>query len=142
MNHPVKDTHAFQHEWTLLHHNIENYEKFALVIKLVAILLCCWLFISKSPIILTTLLILILWVLEGVWKTFQSRLIDRILLIEKSINTSMDDTSQAFQLYSTWESSRRSQLGLIKEYVLNSLKPTVMYPYLILVLISCSVILL
>jgi len=40
-----------------------------------------------------------------------------------------------FQFYTQWEMNRPGMLGLTKEYFFNSLRPTVVYPYLVLILL-------
>jgi len=79
--------------------------------------------------------ILILWLQDGIWKTFQSRLEARILFVEDKLRDNIDDKGISFQLYSQWQDSRAGVAGLIKEYLVNSIKPTVAYPYSILIVI-------
>ena len=130
--------HSFKQEWVILHGNIEKYERFSLLIKLVAILVYVIAFSYSLAVWVSLMGIFILWLQDGIWKTFQKRLEERILFIEKEIANGADDQndkrqSEAFQFYSQWENKRQGVVGLVKEYLSNSFKPTVAYPYLLLV---------
>jgi len=76
------------------------------------------------------MLILVLWLQEGIWRTVQARTCERLLIVEKMLKEPGDQA--AMQFYSNWEASRPSAAGLIKEYLLNAVRPTVAYPYIIL----------
>jgi len=121
----------FQNEWAIIHSDIEKHERFSLIIKLFTVLI----FILSEAISIDSLLaislIFILWLQDGIWKTFQKRLETRILIIEDNIENNRKGSE--FQLYSEWQKNRQSYSCLIKEYLFNSLKPTVAYPYIILV---------
>jgi len=121
----------FQNEWIIIHSNIEKYESFSLIIKLFSIFTCTLSIASSINPFVTILIILVLWLQDGIWKTFQHRLESRILIIEDNIENKVNNNS--FQLYSEWQKNRSSAVKLIKEYILNSLKPTVAYPYIILI---------
>lgn len=122
----------FQNEWAIIHSNIEKYERFSLIIKLSAIFIS---FLSVFYAIsewFAMALILTLWLQDGIWKTFQKRLETRIIYIEQQLLNKANDDSAAFQLYSQWGSERSGVAGLIKEYFLSATKPTVAYPYALL----------
>ena len=131
-------------EWQALHSSHEHYEHFALLIKLVAIVLTISLLIFDQSIIVTLLMLAILWLQEGIWKTYQARTSNRIALIEQAlINTKRDNknlvvdfNTSAFQFYHQWRDSRSGAITLIKEYLKNSVKPTVVYPYVPLMLLA------
>jgi hypothetical protein len=130
-----------QKEWVLLHTNIEQYERYSLLVKLVAIFASLMMVIYSVNILTASLFLLILWLQDGIWKTFQKRLEKRILFIENKIektpnaksNESSEEVTGAFQYYSQWENDRQGVVGLLKEYLMSSLKPTVAYPYVCLV---------
>jgi len=133
---PMND---FQNEWVILHADIEKYERFSLFIKLFSVLvsvLCIAYFITAW---VGLVVILILWLQDGIWKTFQKRMETRIIFIEKTLNEIKDSLSEAndnpiaFQYYTQWQNQRQGGMGLIKEYLTNSVKPTVAYPYAILI---------
>lgn len=125
-----------QQEWELLHQDHERYDRNALYIKLAAIICCLLSFAYKLPLLLSALFVLTLWLQEGIWRTFQSRIADRLLLVEKGLTTNEDIS--AFQLYSCWEQGRPSTTGLIKSYISNSARPTVAFPYIILLCIESA----
>jgi hypothetical protein len=72
-------------EWITLQNNYEQYEKGALLIKLVAILLCGLGFVLALHEVVMVLLLLVLWLQEGIYRTYQARLGVRIGRIERGI---------------------------------------------------------
>ena len=137
--------HSFKQEWVLLHDNIEKYERFSLLIKLVAIVVYVFSLIYSLTGWIAMIAVAMLWLQDGIWKTFQKRLEARILFIEKQIAAGADDDSEnnreveAFQFYSQWEDKRQGVVGLVKEYISSSLKPTVAYPYILLLFLIPSI---
>jgi len=125
----------FQDEWMILHGDIEKYEKFSLVIKLVSVLASVFSVALVDSEWIAVTVILVLWLQDGIWKTFQKRLETRIIFVEQKLKNKSDRNHTAFQLYSQWGDKRQGVVGLVKEYLLNSLKPTVAYPYAFLVLL-------
>jgi hypothetical protein len=130
-------------EWQALHNSNESYERFALIIKLTAILLTVYLISFSHSAIISMIFICILWIQEGIWKTYQIRSSNRIVSVEKSLqNIESDNDYQpeeidavAFQLYSQFNENRSGTIALIKEYLHNSLRPTVIFPYTPLIFI-------
>ncbi len=123
----------FQKEWIVIHNDIEKYERFSLLIKLFTLFISVFSLAFSINVLFCTFIIMVLWLQEGIWKTFQSRLQTRILLLEQEIRTK--GTNPAFQLYSQWQNERLGMITLIREYLFNSLKPTVAYPYAILIIL-------
>jgi len=136
-------------EWRQHHSSYEKYEHFALVIKLVAVALTLILIIFAQSKAIFLLILAVLWLQEGIWKTYQARTSDRIALIEKALlhlkqedksladnNLADNGNTIAFQFYSQWNENRVGTAKLIKEYLKNSIKPTVVYPYLPLMVIA------
>ena len=131
-------------EWRELHGSHEQYEHYALMIKLVAVVLTVFLIAFTLPKIIILLILAVLWLQEGIWKTYQARTNTRKTLIEKTLlhanngDTNSPDTSNtvAFQFYHQWSENRSSTLTLIKEYLKNSVKPTVIYPYVPLMIVA------
>jgi predicted PurR-regulated permease PerM len=121
-----------QNEWTIIHGDIERYERFSLLIKLVAVLICVLGIIFHLNFWLALIFILILWLQDGIWTTFQKRLESRVLFIEKNMQKESAGLDQSFQLYSQWNENRAGITSVIREYILNSAKPTVAYPYSVL----------
>ena len=120
-------------EWQALHNSHERYEQYALIIKLfsVAVTLFSLAFYHESMVIM--LILAILWLQEGIWKTYQARTCHRIELIEQAL---LENNLEVFQFYCQWSENRPSSVDLIMEYLKNSLKPTVIYPYIPLIFIT------
>ena len=136
MSNEIETSERLQLEWDRLHQDHERYDRSALFIKLAAII-CSLLSLAYAlPLLLAFLFVLTLWLQEGIWRTFQSRLADRLLIVESALAN--NQTALAFQLYSSWEENRPSTLGLIKSYIGNSVRPTVAFPYVILLCIEIA----
>lgn len=121
----------YQNEWTTLQNSYDRYEVNGLWIKLIAIILFFLSFALATPIIITLLMLLVFWLQEAIWKTFQNRTEQRLLNIEQELTQANENSS--FQFYSQWESTRPSTLGLIKEYAKQACRPTIAFPYIALV---------
>lgn len=133
-------TSELQAEWKILHKNIEQYEQFALVIKLFAVFICLLALTFTATYSIAAILIAILWLQEGIWKTFQSRLESHILITEAQLKEDSNkqlgnESGLNFQLYSHWMTNRPNAVQLISQYITCSLKPTVMYPYALLIFV-------
>jgi len=126
-------------EWVTLQNNYEQYEKTALFIKLTSVVLFFIGLMMSVDGVLSGLIVLVLWLQEGIWKTYQSRIGDRILMIESAIKLGGNAEADAFQLHSIWQAGRPGMPGLVKEYVTNSIRPTVAYPYGVLVVINMAI---
>ncbi len=118
-------------EWQILHNDHERYDKYGLLIKLTAVLACLISIVTGMSVLLGLVFIGVLWLQEGVWRTVQARTSDRILKVEEQLKHSGDQS--ALQFYSEWEAKRGGTAALIKEYVVNAIRPTVAYPYVILI---------
>ncbi|MDC2888027.1 hypothetical protein [Psychrosphaera algicola] len=88
------------------------------------------------------------WLTDAIWKTFQFRIEDRLLMLEDALrptdivaddktanNESLGDSqitndTQAFQFNSAFLLTRPSTLGLILSYGKNALRPTVALPHI------------
>ena len=124
---------ALPAEWAILQNNIEQYEKSALLIKLFAVGIFAGALVFALSDAFTAALIVILWVQEGVLRTFQSRLSARILKVEEMLRQA---GGAAFQLHSEWMASRKGAIGMLIEYAAAALRPTVAFPYVALLLID------
>lgn len=126
-------------QWQTLHNNHESYENYALIIKLVAVVITVFIFTFSITTFVALLLLATLWLQEGIWKTFQQRTASAIIAIEDKLNLNeAEQTSEAvkpYLLYQQWQENRPTTKALIAEYISNSLKPTVLYPYLPLLLV-------
>ena len=140
----TEDNFDLTKEWQELHNSIESYEHLSLLIKLLAISLTVLLITFTEINHITLLVLAVLWLQEGIWRTYQARTTSRIVLIERYLtpikendNSLTDENSTvAFQFYSQWNENRAGSVALIKEYIQNSIKPTVIYPYLPLMVIA------
>lgn len=132
-------TQLLLEQWQTLHNSHENYEHYALIIKLVAITSALLVFTFSVSTFIALLLIATLWLQEGIWKTFQSRTADAIMAIEEKLALNESEQSsgsdQPYLLYKQWQANRPNTKTLVAEYIKNSLKPTVIYPYLPLILL-------
>ena len=124
-----------QLEWLALHRDNEKYEHYSLLIKLIAITLTFIGIIMQQPALLMINFIFILWLQDSIWKTYQGRTNDRILLLEQEIINKKQSTS-AFSFYSQWQEKRPKALKLMLEYIKSSIRPTVAYPYVILIIVT------
>jgi len=123
----------FKTEWYLLQNQFDSYEKHSLYIKLLSIIVLLSAEISNVMSILVVLVLIVLWLQDAIWKTFQSRIELRLLQIEKYISEESEES--AFQFNSEYHSVRLSGLSLINEYVRQSIRPTVAFPHIVLILI-------
>lgn len=126
------ETTALGQEWITLQNNFEQYEKGGLLIKLFAIALCGLGFVLALHEMVMVLLLLVLWLQEAVFRTFQTRLGVRILRIEQGVKSG---EGEAFQLHSEWLAARSGVFGLLREYAASALRPTVAFPYAVLLLL-------
>ena len=123
----------FKTEWCLLQNQFDSYEKNSLYIKLLSIIVLLAVEISDAISIVIVLVLVVLWLQDAIWKTFQSRIEPRLLRIEKYISEESDES--AFQFNSEYHSVHLSGLSLINEYVRQSIRPTVAFPHIVLILI-------
>jgi hypothetical protein len=128
-----------QTEWCLLQTQFDSYEKHSLYIKLASIFITLIAIAFKIQIVVILIFLLILWLQDGIWKNFQSRIETRLLQIENLIakeSTQDNNTTQSaesFQFNSEFLKSRTAGLSLIKEYLKQSLRPTVAFPHIVLI---------
>ncbi|MES2356494.1 MAG: hypothetical protein V4568_19255 [Pseudomonadota bacterium] len=133
---PAKETTALSQEWKILQNNYEQYEKSALLIKLTGIVICAVGVALALHEMLVSAIVLVLWVQEGIFRTYQSRLGERILCVERLIKQNTEEDGAAFQFHSTWLAARPGVVGLIAEYAKSAMRPTVAYPYMVLLLVN------
>ena len=125
-------------EWTTLQNQFDAFEKLSLLIKLFAIgITSLLMFAVKHPEIIL-LVNTILWIQDAVWKTFQSRFYERLLVIEAAMKNNSQPDYISFN--TSWADSRGGPLGLAFEYVRHLLKPTVIFPHICLLAIAAYLI--
>lgn len=135
---PLSETTLLGQEWLVLQTQYEQYEKNSLLIKLLAIVLCFSAHVMLINTITMVAIILVLWLQEGIFKTYQSRLGERILRIESLIKQNIQTDIVACQLHSEWLAGRKGVIGLILEYALSAARPTVAFPYVVILLITAA----
>jgi hypothetical protein len=131
-------TSALNQEWITLQNNYEQYERHALWIKLISIVLCAVGLTFTLHEVLTAGVILTLWAQEGIFRTYQSRLGARIVRVEGLLKQGESADGIACQLHSEWIASRTNTVGLLCEYAGNMMRPTVVFPYALLVLVNMA----
>ena len=124
---------ALEREWVVLQGNIEQHERNALVVKLGAVFLFTAAVLFSLAGDLTAWLIVILWIQEAMLRTFQARMGARILRIEEMLRGA---AGQAMQLHTDWIASRNGLAGMVLEYAASAIRPTVAFPYAVLLLVD------
>lgn len=133
-------------EWQLLQQEFDSYEKYSLLIKLVAVVLFIYCFSNDVRLWLVLFGLFVLWGQDAIWKTFQSRIEIRLLSLEaalaaivneqnESTNSSANEPSDviiAFQFNLEFAAQRGGIVNLIKEYTAQALRPTVLFPHALL----------
>ncbi len=126
-------------QWQTLHNNHENYENYALIIKLVATAITLFALSISIATIVTLLLLATIWLQEGIWKTYQQRTVNAIIAIEDKLDLNeaeqTDESMKPYLIYKQFQTNRPAVKALIAEYIGNSLKPTVIYPYVPLMIV-------
>ena len=126
-----------QSEWSTLQNQFDSYEKCSLAIKLFSVLICCILVFVLDTGLWPWVVVVILWLQDAIWKTFQNRIGQRLEVVEQAIQNNLhhnpDNASQmGMQFNLAWNQSRHDAIGLVSEYNKQSLKPTVAYPHVVL----------
>ena len=126
-------------QWQTLHNNHECYENYALIIKLVATAITLFACTFSVATYVALLILATIWLQEGIWKTFQQRTANAIITIEDKLalneNEPSNELVKPYLVHKQWQGNRSTTKALIAEYVSNSLKPTVLYPYVPLMLV-------
>jgi hypothetical protein len=122
-------TSHLSQEWQTLQANHEQHERNALLIKLVCVALCITGLATHVSAGWLVLVVALLWLQEGIVKTYQSRLSDRLLKVEAMLLAPAAPTYAAMQLHTEWMANRPGALALIAGYAANACRPTVAFPY-------------
>jgi len=127
-------------EWCVLQNQYDQFEKYALLIKLFSIvILLLGLAFAIAGMVLIALM-LVLWAQEAIWKTFQSRTEERLLVLEHEIakehEAEVHKSLAAFQLNSEFLTHRANTIGLFKEYAQQAMRPTVAFPHVVLLIVA------
>ncbi len=125
---------AAAQEWSVLQKLHERYEFGALTIKLTAVVLFFAGIVIELHGTWLVLLIAVLWLQEGIFKTYQARLGRRLLALEQGMAS--DEPMRVFALHSDWLAQRKGIVGQLREYLGSTVRPTVAFPYLVLLLLT------
>lgn len=123
----------------MLQNQFDSYEKHSLYIKLSSVFVVLAAEVSGASSIVTILILMILWLQDAIWKTFQSRIEPRLLHIERCIAEGTEES--AFQFNSEFQRQRLGGLSLIAEYLSQSIRPTVAFPHVVLISIPAFTVL-
>ena len=116
-------------EWQTLQNHYEQHERNALLIKLASLALCLGGLALGQPLLWVGFAVLLGWGLEGIFKTYQSRLGERLLRIE-SLLKGVQVPDAPMQFHTEWAASRPGGAALFASYALSACRPTVAFPYL------------
>ena len=121
-------------EWRILQTQSDAYEKHALYIKLLGIAITAGAVLLSQANVYLVIILAILWLQEAIWKTFQARISDRLLKVETALrDTSTASSIAPCQLNSEWLAQRSGFAGLVKEYLCQAVRPTIAFPYILLI---------
>ena len=135
----LDNTQAAAQEWAILQPLYERYEGSALAIKLLAVTLFSAGLVLEVMAPWLVLLCLVLWLQEGIFKTCQARLGVRLLQLEQLLDgDAVASGTQAFQLHRDWAAQRAGSVGLLLEYLRSASRPTVAFPYGLLLLVAVA----
>ena len=121
----------FTREWTVLQNQYDAYERTSLIIKLFTVAVFTVLSVLQAYGVLKIFVLLTLWLLDAIWKTFQSRIEDRLLAVEAALSDGL--TKGAMQFNQDFMRKRPSSIKLVQTYFTQALRPTIAFPYVVLV---------
>ena len=124
---------CLQQEWVTLQNQFDHYERVSLFVKLFNVALTSVFVVGFNALCWAVFLSLVIWLQDGIWKTFQARMAVRLEQIEGFL-ADEQSLNQGMQFNSQWANNRQGVAGLVAEYIKQSLKPTVAYPHVVLVL--------
>ncbi len=127
------ENNGYQSEWCVLQNQYDSYEKHSLYIKLASIAVFATAVVTQSIGLSIVAILLVLWLQDAIWKTFQSRIEPRLLQLEQYIADEL--RAPAFQFNREYQKNRRGMVGLIAEYLKQSVRPTIAFPHAVLLLI-------
>jgi hypothetical protein len=83
--------------------------------------------------------LLILWLQDAIWKTFQARIEVRLMRVETVLAESPEPSGSvqaAMQFNSEYALTRRGTPGLLREYFSQACRPTVAFPHVFLLVLA------
>lgn len=125
-----------QKQWQELHRSFEQSERYSLLIKLFA--MACFVFALTRPqlIVFSSLLIAVLWLQDAIWKTFQARTEAHLLKLEQALAESQKLDAVELGFYRHFDSRQGGIVDLVGEYLKQMQRPTIAYPYVVLILLN------
>ena len=125
-------------EWCLLQNQFDSYEKFGLLIKLASVFVLSSAMLVDRAGPMAACILIVLWLQDAIWKTFQSRIETRLLRLEVLLagdSAPATGNHQPYQFNSEFIQSRVGAIGLVLEYLRQALRPTVAFPHVVLIAI-------
>lgn len=126
-------------EWKVLQQQVESYERFALAIKLVAIVTAVFAYCLGQMDGFLVVIFLVFWLQDAIWKTFQSRLEERLLQVESALaqqpSEGDDNLPKPYTLHTLFGQKNRGLTAMLKEYLCQAKRPTVAFPHIVLVVL-------
>lgn len=117
-------------EWRVLQTSADQYEHKALTIKLVAIVLVAMALAISAQAPVTLLIVLVFWMTEAIYKTFQFRVFERLEQVESALSGECELKPYRFNLECSKSGGTKKT---IVEYARSALRPTVAVTYVVLV---------
>ncbi|GAA3957100.1 hypothetical protein [Allohahella marinimesophila] len=130
-------------EWCLLQNQFDSYEKYSLLLKMGNIALVALALMVGAPGLFLLALVIIVWLQDAIWKTFQARIEVRLLQIEvsaadRAAEPAADSPGRVpFQFNSEYNRTRGDTASLMAEYARQALRPTVAFPHVVLAVLYC-----
>jgi hypothetical protein len=122
------------HEWATLQQDHERHERTAAGIKIAAVVVTAAGFVAV-PEWASVLLLGALWIQEAMLRTVQGRLGDRLLLVEALLAKTPAPAGEAYRFHTAWNAQRGGVVSLLVEYLRSAFRPTVLFPYPVLMAI-------
>jgi hypothetical protein len=119
-------------EWLCLQQQHDRHEQQALLIKVAAVLAGLALAAWSNQLLFAMVAVALFWGQEAIVRTVQSRLALRLRRLEAAI--AGESVERPFQLHRDWHASRGNAVGLLLEYAYQAYKPTVLYPYAVMLI--------
>lgn len=128
-------------EWQTIQNQYDSYEKCSLLIKLFNIALFSAALLMGGMNVVILFVLLVVWLQDAIWKTFQSRIESRLLQLETALADDTATTAMPFQYNRDYAQTRPSTLCLIKAYMHQAVRPTIAFPHVVLILIGAGMML-
>ena len=130
----MESSSPFAAEWQLLQSQYHDYERHALYLKVFGFILLAIALVNNAPPIMACIVFALVWLQEAIWRTFQSRVQNRIVTLEKAIAGNDNNQQLAFQHHSQFLANKPGIVGLFGQYLKHALAPTVAFPHAIFVI--------